>query len=183
MSDPNETSARDTAETARRRAGESEPRRNLSIAILGPRIGGDSNPGGHKRQQIRNELREAGHRPFYPEEKIGPDGFWVDNEYALLSDAAVDLIIILQTGESVGVMTELGAFAREQAIVDKAAILTPAHYYRPEQSFLANTVSRYRVRVLYTEEQFEECSLLNDCREIVDDLLSGNSPLVLAYEF
>ena len=180
MIDPCEPCAQTTAENVRQRIGEPGPHhRSLSIAILGPAVGGSSNAGGRKRQQIRRQLREAGHCPFYPEERIGPDGLWVDRERAVLSDASVDLIIVLQTDDSIGVMGELTAFVTEDAIVAKTAVLTPARYYRPEQSFLANAVSYYRVRVPYTERQFVECRLLNDCMEIIHDLLSGDSPLVL----
>ena len=142
MIDPCEPCAQTTAENVRQRIGEPGPHhRSLSIAILGPAVGGSSNAGGRKRQQIRRQLREAGHCPFYPEERIGPDGLWVDRERAVLSDASVDLIIVLQTDDSIGVMGELTAFVTEDAIVAKTAVLTPARYYRPEQSFLANAVT------------------------------------------
>ena len=184
MIDPCDPFAQTTSENARQRIGEPGPHhRSLSVAILGPALGGSSNAGGRKRQQIRNQLREAGHCPFYPEERIGPDGLWVARERAVLSSASVDLIIILQTDESIGVMGELTAFVTEEAIVAKTAVLTPAQHFRPEQSFLANAVSYYRVLLPYTERQFEECCLLNDCREIIDDLLSGASPLALPAEF
>ena len=182
MIDPNETFAGTTVENAGSRVAPQGHRRSLSIAILGPTYAG-GNPGGRKRQQIRRELRDAGHRPFYPEERIGTAQFYLPRELEILSTPDVDLIIVLQTAVSSGVHAELGALATQDALLAKTAVLTPAEDYLPDQGFLENTVSYFRVQVPYTERQFEECSLLNHCWDIIDDLMSGDSPLTLPDEF
>ena len=178
MIDPNEPFPETTVENSGRRTAQQGPPRSLSIAILGPTYAG-GNPGGRKRQQIRRELREAGHRPFYPEEQIGAVEHYLPRELAILSTPDVDLIIVLQTGISRGVHTELGALATQDVLLAKTAVLTPAEDYLPDQGFLENTISYFRVQIPYTESQFEECSLISHCWAIIDDLLSDNSPLVL----
>ena len=172
-----------TLENARRRAATTGIECSLSVAVLGPAVDEAPGSGGWKRQQIYDTLEELGHRPFFPEERVERDSLWVDREIQILSAPDVSLIIVLQTTDSIGVMGELPALVREVSIVSKTAVLTPAQYYKPTESFLANAVSYYRVRVPYTQQHFDECRLLNECREIVSDFLSGNSQLVLAAEF
>lgn len=175
--------AQTTLENARRRAAAAGIARSLSVAVLGPAVDDSVGSGGWKRQQIYDDLAELGHQPFFPEERVEPDSLWVDSEIEILSAPDVNLVIILQTEGSIGVIGELTAFVTHEAIVSKTAVLTPAQYYKPTESFLANAVSYYRARVAYTQRQFDECRLLNDCHEIVSDFLSGNSRLVLASEF
>ena len=175
--------AQTTLENARRGAATTGIERSLSVAVLGPAVDDSPGSGGWKRQQIYDTLVELGHRPFFPEERVERDSLWVDREIQILSASDVNLVIVLQTADSIGVMGELPAFVREASIVSKTAVLTPVQHYKPTESFLANAVSYYRVRVPYAQQHFDECRLLNDCREIVSDFLSGNSPLVLAPEF
>ena len=175
--------AQTTLENARRRARTVGTERSLSVAVLGPAVGDSAGSGGRKRQQIYDALAERGHRPFFPEDRVESDSLWVAREIEILSASDVNLIIVLQTADSIGVMGELPAFVTYEAIVSKTAVLTPAQYYKPTESFLANAVSYYHARVAYTQQDFDECCLLNDCREIVADFLSGNSRLVLAPEF
>ena len=175
--------AQTTLGNASRRAATDGVERSLSVAVLGPAADDSVGSGGWKRRQIYDALAELGHRPFFPEERVEPESLWVAREVEILSAADVNLVIVLQTADSIGVMGELPAFVTHEVIVSKTAVLTPAQYYKPTESFLANTVSYYRVRVAYTQRQFDQCRLLNDCREIVSDFLSGNSRLVLAPEF
>ena len=175
--------AQSTLENARRRAETASIEPGLSVAVLGPALDDSPGSGGWKRQQIYDALVDLGHRPFYPEDRVEPDSLWVASEIEILSAPDVNLVVVLQTPDSIGVMGELPAFVREVALVSKTAVLTPAQYYKPTESFLANAVSYYRVRIPYTQQHFDECRLLNDCRKIVSDFLTGNSSLILAPEF
>ena len=152
-------------------------RKCLRVAVLGPSRSPSTGANGHKRTQIFYLLKGTGHDPFYPETRISLDGSWAVSESELLSSSEVDLIIILQTPGSTGVIAELGAFSLVPAIRRKTAVLTPKEYYTPDQGFWANTVSLYPIHIPYTEQQFEECSLLNDCQQIVDDFLVSDSVL------
>lgn len=183
MSGNEESFTQITLANAKRRAEAAGVERSLSIAVLGPAVSESVGSGGWKRQQIYDVLAVLGHQPFLLEDRVEPDSLWVDLEIEILSAHDVHLVIVLQTADSIGVMGELPAFVREGSIVSKTAVLTPSEYYKPAESFLANAVSYYRVRVAYTQRQFDECHLINDCREIVADFLSGNSSLVLAPEF
>ena len=152
--------------------------RSLSVAVVGPKLTSTTSRGRNKRSQIFRFLEDAGHRPFYPERRIKIDQRWVLGEVNLLSSPEVDLVIVLQTRESWGVATEIGAFSGFPAIWSKTVILTPGEYYTPDSGFLANTVDLFPVKVRYTRRHFEECCLLEDCREIVEDFLASGSRLV-----
>ena len=63
-----------------------------------------------------------------------------------LSSPAVDLVIVLQTQDSWGVATEIGAFSIVPEITFKTAILMPGEHYTPDSGFLSNTVDLYPVK-------------------------------------
>ena len=155
------------------------PHRKLSIAVLGPEIRFPLAPGGRKKQQLRNRLLEDGHRAFYPEEKMGPDGVLLRREVEMLSNSSVDLVIILQTVDSMSVAQELGAFVLVEDIVAKTAVFTPDQYYKPGQGLAANTVSHFRVHRPYSEKQFTTCHLVDICKWTVDEFLSEDSDLFI----
>ena len=87
---------------------------SLSIAVLGPSLDdGEANRGGRKREQIRDALQQDGHRPFFPEDRVAADPSGpslLEQERLLLGDANVDLIIILYTATSYGVLQEIANF-------------------------------------------------------------------------
>ena len=179
MNDPAETLAQQVSEEAASLlADDGQLNRSLSVAILGPELTYSSGAVVNKRSQIFQFLEDAGHRPFFPERHININQPWVLGEIDLLSSTAVDLVIVLQTQDSWGVATEIGAFSVVPAITFKTAILMPGEHYSPESGFLANTVDLYPVKVRYTRQDFEECCLLEDCRELVEDFLTSGSHLV-----
>lgn len=108
---------------------------------------------------------------------MGPDDFYLDREVEMLSDPSVDLVIILQTIDSMGVAQELGAFVRVDEIVAKAVVFTPEQYYQLGQGLPANTLSRYHMHRPYSEKQFRTCHLVDICKMIVDDFLSDDPEL------
>ena len=101
----------------------------------------------------------------------------------LLSSPEVDLVIILQVENRTGVSAEVVALVLDEDIMAKSAVLVPKSDHGYERGLVENSANQYRVKVPYTDAQFRDCNLLNDCREIVDDLLSGESQLVLPYGF
>ena len=178
MIDPQERSALGPSEVNQVGSG-TIPHRKLSIAVLGPEIRFPLAPGGKKKQQLRDRLLQDGHRAFYPEEKMGPDGVLLRREVEMLSDSSVDLVIILQTVDSMSVAQELGAFVLVEDIVAKTAVFTPDQYYKPGQGLAANTVSQFRVHRPYSEEQFTTCHLVDICKWTVDEFLSEDSDLFI----
>ena len=154
----------------------------LSVAILGPKLSLPTEGFRNKRSQIFRSLRDAGHDPFYPEARIRPDSHWADEERKLLSSPGVHLVIVLQTSDSTGVFGELVGYSLFPEIRRKTAVLTPQEHFNPDDSFLANSVSYYPIRVVYTERQFEECCLVEDCRQIVEEVVIGDSDLVLPFD-
>ena len=158
--------------------GEKRPSRSLSVAVLGPRLTYSTDAAKNKRSQIFRFLEDAGHKPFYPETRININRTWLHQEVELLSSAEVDLVIVLHTHTSWGPAFETGAFAITPTIVSKTAILVPDEYFTPDNNLPANTIDSFPVKVPYTEQDFDECCLLDDCREIVNDFLTGESPLV-----
>lgn len=183
MSSSYESFAQTTLSNARRRALSAGIERSLSIAVLGPAPSDVTGSGGWKRQQIHDALLSLDHKAFFPEERVEPDSLWVEREIEILSAPDVNLVVILQTADSYGAMGELSAFVTHEAIVSKTAVFTPAQYYKPRESFVANAVSHYLAPFRYTQRQFDECSLVDECREFVSDFLAGTSPLVRANEF
>ena len=78
---------------------------------------------------------------------------------------------------------EIGTFSRVPEIRDKTVVLTPEEHYQPDSAYLANSVSQFSDKVVYTERQFRECCLLEDCRNIVDDFLFIGSELAEESDF
>ena len=168
---------------ARLREIDASFRRRLSIAVLGPKISSIGGKYGRKRRQIYQVLRDDGHDAFYPEQRFNLDSHWAKSEAEVLSSPEVDLVIALQSPDSVGVFGELVAYSLIPAIKDKTLVLTPKKYYCPDESFLANAVSYYTDRVVYTERQFRDCCLLEDCKAFVNDTLFGESKLAPVSDF
>ncbi len=83
------------------------PERSLRIAVLGPNLDDADNIGTRKRRQIANALEADGHETFFPEQYVAMDNPlvpWVEQERRLLSGSDIDLIIILHTEDSAGVL-------------------------------------------------------------------------------
>ena len=159
--------------------------RALSIAVLGPTMASESGKYGAKRRQIYHSLRDAGHDVFFPEDRFRPDSTpdWGAAEIEILSSPDVDLVILFQTPDSYGVFGEIGTFSRVADIRDKTVVLTPEEHYQPTSSYLANLVSQFPDRVVYTERQFQECCLLEDCRDFVDNFLYIGTELAKESDF
>ena len=142
---------------------------SLSIAVLGPSLDdGEANRGGRKREQIRDALQQDGHRPFFPEDRVASDPSGpslLEQERLLLGDANVDLIIILYTATSYGVLQEIANFEPYPNIKGKTAVLYPFALYQPGASLFSDTLSEYLVRMSYSDLQFDECTLVFECRK------------------
>ena len=139
--------------------------RPLKIAVLGPGLDGN-NFGSRKRHQILKSLREDGHDPFFPEDCVDsaiPFESVLTQECALLSEPDVDLVIILHTENSMGVLMEIGRFEEFPEIKAKTAILFPRRFYYDE-GVPSNTVRNFLVVHPYTEEQYETCRVVGTCR-------------------
>ena len=139
----------------------------LRIAVLGPSLNDISNSGTRKRRQIADSLEDDGHETFFPEQyvlKDDPSVPWVEQERQLLSDSAVDFVVILHTEDSAGVLVEIGNFVSVPEISFKTGVLFPFQYYRPMQNLPGNTVQAYFTRMQYTEEHLESCELVAECR-------------------
>ena len=153
---------------ARRKELEGEAtEKPLRIAVLGPNLGDADNVGARKRRQIADALREDGHETFFPEQYVAMDDPfvpWVEQERQLLSDSDVDLVVILHTEGSAGVLVELGNFVSVPEISFKTGVLFPFQYYRPTQSLSANTAQAYFSKLQYTAEELESCQLVAECR-------------------
>lgn len=151
--------------------------RSLSIAVLGPSTSNaERNPGGEKRQQILDALIADGHRPFFPEDFVEPGHrvlSLLEQEQLLLDSPGVDLVIILHTATSAGVLQEIGYFTNYPSIMAKTAILYPARFYKPGENLPTDTASRYLVRTLYTNRLFRECSLVSECRSWANAMAIG----------
>ena len=173
MSSPDGPFANSISETAQA----TPVARNLSVAVLGPSVGDSgSNPGGQKRKQIRDALCADGHRPFFPEERVksnplGPS--LLEQERVLLDSPDVDLVIILHTATSAGVLQEIAHFASFPEIMAKTAVLYPGEFYRPGENLPSDTISRYLVRMLYSERHFQVCSLVLECRSWANTMAVG----------
>ncbi len=141
--------------------------RSLRIAVLGPSLEGDENFGSRKRRQIANSLTSDGHHTFFPEEYVSLDDPLlpgVEQERQLLSNSAVDLVIVLHTEDSAGVLVEIGNFASVPEINIKTGVLFPVKYYWPTQNLSGNTLQAYFTTMQYTEEHLETCELVAVCR-------------------
>ena len=155
--------------------------RALTIAVLGPSFGNPLDQGGRKRLQIRDNLRKCGHDAFFPEEKIGGEGAFIVRTRDLLRSPDVDLVIILHIEGRSGVSGEVVALVLEDDIMAKAAILVPVNDHEYERDLVDNSINQYRVQVPYNEAHFRDCNLLNECMEIVDEVLTEKSPLFLRH--
>ena len=183
MKDPVWSNPDDALEAERAGPGNAAYHRKLSIAVLGPSVASGSGNYGLKRNQIRDSLQEAGHDAFYPETRIDINAPWVLGESSLLESKEVDLIVLFQTPSSFGVVAEIGAFSVIPKIRRKTIVLTPEQHYTPDEGFLANTINLYPIRIPYTEQQFEKCYLLDDCKQAVDEFLVIQSDLIQNFEF
>ena len=140
---------------------------SLRIAVLGPNLDETCNTGSVKRSQIADALQKDGHETFFPEHYVSkndPSIIWVEQERLILSDESVDLVIMLHTDDSMGVLVEIGNFVSVPEINIKTGILFPSQYYKPTQYMPGNTVQGYYNRMQYTEEQLESCELVAECR-------------------
>ncbi len=155
---------------------------SLRIAVLGPSLADERDPGAQKRMQIYDSLKGDGHAPFFPEDEISnaPNPFypWIIQESQMLSDDDVDLVIILHTESSAGALGEIFSFVHFDEIRLKTAILFPEWHYRPEEGLPANTVQAYFTRFLYTKEQLETCRLVSECRRWAYDRQNGIWPIL-----
>ena len=159
----------------------------IRIAILGPGLGGPSEPGLHKRVKIRKVLQADGHEPFFPED----DGVLVsdnplepllEQERRLLISPDVQLIIVLHTSNSIGVISELSYFMNIPEIRAKTAVLVPSEFYTPNESLFANTVREYFVKLPYTDYHFRVCQLVDECRRWARDVQVGNWPGLVPFQ-
>ena len=169
---------------ARAKADEASPR--LSVAVLGPGLNAPEDLGGQKRRQIREALENDGHRPFFPEDCVDLDpvsSLFVEQERELLADASVDLVIILHTSSSKGVLVEIGNFVSVPEINGKTAVLFPSVYYTPDESLAANTARGYPVRMPYSDNHFESCQLVSECRKLTQDRAMGRWPGWIPHSF
>ena len=161
---------------------------SLSIAVLGPGLESTDSAGVEKRNQIRERLAADGHRPFFPEDEglLIPDyplEPLLQQEARLLSNPRVKLVIILYRLTSHGAGFEIAHFLAYPEIKSKTAILYPAEYYKPNDNLAANTVRDFRARLPYTQEHFEVCQLVDECRkwasDVQEDLRAGIVPFQL----
>ena len=153
----------------------------LSNAVLGPSVSGSADsPGGRKRKQIRDALSADGHHPFFPEERVSPSPLGLsllEQERILLDGPDVDLMIILHTGASAGVLQEIAHFASYPEIMAKAGVLYPSEFYRTGENLPSDTVGRYLVKMLYSDHHFQVCSLVLECRGWANTMATGRWPL------
>ena len=156
---------------------DSQIARSLTVAVLGPKLGQGGTNAVDKRSQIFHLVEGIGHKPFYPETVINIDLPWIFGEEAVLSSPQVDLVILLHTQDSWGVAVEIGAFSQSDAIRSKTVILLPKEY-SPDNNLLSNTAEVYPIKVRYTNRQYEECSLIEECRNIANEFLASGMQLV-----
>ncbi len=169
-------------DSERRKASHSRP---LRIAVLGPNLDNTDDPGTLKRRQIYDALERDGHYPFFPETHVDtgqPFDSWIEQERVILSDPAVDLVIVLNTPTSIGVILEIGNFISAPEVRAKTAIMHPIEYYTPDDSLAANTIRAYLVRLPYTEEQMLACQLVSECRIWVRRRQIGEWPSLAPHE-
>lgn len=141
----------------------------ITIAVLGPGLESNDVEGLAKRQQIRRELTNDGHHPFFPEDDglLVPDHPAEDllsQELRLLRSPDVKLVIVLYRPDSVGVGWEIAYINAFPEVKAKTAILYPIQYYTPDDSLAANIVQSYHVKLPYTDRHFEVCQLVDECR-------------------
>ena len=145
----------------------------LRIAVLGP---GEETHGWAKRKEIRDVLQEDGAEVFFLEKDVRLDDPWVsglDQEWDELSRATTHLIIVLVTEGAYGSVQEI-ADLRYPELMAKTAILFPTKYYQPTQNLVANTVQGFLVKMLYTDQQLEDCQVVGECRKWAQLMASGS---------
>ena len=138
----------------------------LRIAVLGPHLYDEGNIGSQKRQQIARALQETGHETFFPEEYVQDDPLLpslLEQEQRLLSNTAVDLVIVLNAEDATGPIFELGHFVDKPEIISKTGVLYPAEHYKPGENVGTNTVQKYHDLYLYKEEDLITCELVAEC--------------------
>ena len=158
----------------------------LSIAVLGPGLEADNDPGTTKRKQIRDALAKDGHRPFFPEEIVSlnrPFEAVLEEERRILISSDVDLVIILHTDTSFGALMEIANFVSVPEIKAKTAVLFPSRHYSPDESIPGNTVRAYLIKFAYTDEHFRVCQLVSECRKWACERAIGNWPAVVPHGF
>ena len=151
----------------------------LCIAVLGPNLSDIDNSGTLKRRQIAASLETDGHITFFPENHVqdtDPSVPWVEQERQLLSDSSVDLVIILHTDRSAGVLMEIGNFVSVPEISLKTAILCPFKHYKPTENLFGNTVQAYFTKMQYTDEHLASCELVAECKQWAYTLQKGKWP-------
>ena len=139
--------------------------RSLRVAVLGPSLNRDD-LGSQKRRQIRDALKNDGHDPFFPEHEVDADDPFesiLSQERTILSQTTVDLVIVIHTATSMGVLQEIARFEGYPEIKAKTAILFPLDFYN-ELGVPSNTVRNYLVNQPYTDYQLEECLVVRSCR-------------------
>jgi hypothetical protein len=142
--------------------------------------------GSKKRQQIRDALKNDGHDPFFPEDHgitLDPLALAaLDQEVELLIDPGVNLILLLHTDSSAGVMGEIYRFYRVPEIESKMVVMVPAEYYRPSENVFGNTVRQYRTRFPYDSYLFTSCQLVEECRMWAETMATGQWPSRQRYQ-
>lgn len=185
MAEPNDAIEARKARIARKtEAMAAQEMIGISIAVLGPGLTADT-ADSRKRQQIHAELERDGHRPFFPEKYITstPVGEPIlDQERWLLSDPDVHLVIILHTCGH-GTTSEITDFRQVPEIRSKTAILYPIEHYTPDKSVAPNTVREYHTRMPYSEEQFDACQIVAECRKWANDRATGRWPGIMPLDF
>ena len=157
----------------------------ISIAVLGPGLNADT-PGSRKRRQIHAELKQDGHKPFFPESHVTADptrASLLDQELELLSGPDVHLVLILHTDASYGTIAEIAYFTQSPEIRAKSAILYPIEHYTPDESLVANIVREYHTRMPYSDEQFNACHIVSECRKWAKDRATGRWPGITLPDF
>ena len=151
--------------------------KKLCVAVLGPNLDNIQDFGTQKRYQVRDALEDDGHDSFFPENRIDTSDstqVWLRTERQMLSDDSIDLVIILHTESSFGVLAEIANFVDVPEIHSKTAILYPARFYQPDQNLPANIVQAYYVRKLYTDDEMEACHVVQECRKWAHTLRIGD---------
>ena len=160
--------------------------RSLRVAVLGPGPTDGEAPGPQKRRDIRGALAADGHRPFFLEERVDPAEpreSLLEQERRILSDSAVDLVIVLHTQDSFGALMEIANFASEPAIKAKTAVLFPLQFYTPESGLPGNTIREYRDKMIYSDEHFQSCQIVGECRKWAHDRATGQWPDPIPHSF
>ena len=124
----------------------------LIIAVLGPEPSDDHrNIAGWKRNQIREALKNDGHRPFFPEDCTWNDPTLpslLQQEVLLMGSATVDLLILLHTESGSGTLQEIGKFDSYPEIIRKTRVLFPFKFFTLGATYSrtpsASTQSRLR---------------------------------------